>query len=156
MPEYSQGKIYKLVDSDDICLYVGSTVQSLDLRLYGHKYAYVYGVNLPLYRYIRSLGENGWVGISIHLVCEAPCNTLDELRQIEGGYIRLLKPICNRVIAGRDSKQYYIDNKDRIRQFYQDHKTRLIDYQKQYNLAHADHIRDYMRHYYKLKRLDAN
>ena len=169
MPEYSQGKIYKLVrnsksfqsvsqvDADDRCLYVGSTIQTLDMRLYGHKQAYVYGVNMPLYRYIRSLGdENGWVNIEIQLVCEAPCNTLDELRKIEGEYIRLLKPHCNRVIAGRNSKQYYLDNKDRIKQFYQDNKTRIIDYKKQYKLAHADHIRDYMQHYYKLKRLEVS
>lgn len=146
MPNYANGKIYKLIDGENQCLYVGSTVHSLERRLMCHKTACNYGIMMPLYRYIRSL-PNGWENIKIQLVCDAVCESLEHLRRIEGGYIRNIKPKCNRVIAGRTSVQYYQDNRIRIKQFYQDNKTRLIEYQKQYNHEHADHIREYMRTY---------
>jgi len=38
MPDFKQGKIYKIVDITSDKTYVGSTCQTLENRLSGHKY----------------------------------------------------------------------------------------------------------------------
>jgi predicted GIY-YIG superfamily endonuclease len=37
MPDYSNGKIYKLVSDKTAMIYIGSTTQDLNERLSGHK-----------------------------------------------------------------------------------------------------------------------
>ena len=68
----------------------------------------------------------------IELIETRSCKNKDELRKLEGHYIRSLDCV-NKCIPGRTSKQYYIDNKDTIKQsvkLYKDEHKKIISIRK--------------------------
>ena len=80
MPNYQEGKIYKIYNivNDDIC--VGSTTQKLCERISGHRRAINHPKkhHLPLYKAFR---EHGVDNFFIELIEKCLCNDVDELRK---------------------------------------------------------------------------
>ena len=103
MPNYQEGKIYKIYNtiSDDI--YVGSTTQKLCERMRDHrKCANVKAKqHYPLYKLFYEYGVGTFY---IELLGKCPCHDKEELGQKEGEYIRELRPSLNKVTAGRTKK----------------------------------------------------
>ena len=149
---YDRGKIYKIVCNVTGKIYVGSTTEpSLARRLAGHKTSYNF--------YLK--GKRGYVSsfeilknenYFIELICNASCNSRDELSAIEGTYIRELKCI-NKNIAGRTKKEYYTDNLDTLKKYRSDNAEKIKQYKienevknklydKQYRKEHADTIKE--------------
>jgi group I intron endonuclease len=92
MPNYGIGKIYKLVNSVDGKICIGSTCQTLAKRKGEHKrYATKY-VNRKVYQHLNSIG---WENVRIVLIENYACGSRDELRAREEYYIDLLKPSLN-------------------------------------------------------------
>ena len=56
MPNYQNGKIYKLVNDLDDQIYIGSTTQSLAVRKGGHKRDSRRHPNRKVYSYLNSIG----------------------------------------------------------------------------------------------------
>ena len=83
MTDYTQGKIYKIVGEDGV--YVGSTVQSLETRIYNHihnkKTSRVLLIDKPF---------------SFELIEDFPCNSKPELLARERYWIEELKSINKR------------------------------------------------------------
>jgi len=89
MPNYQNGKIYKLIDYTNDNIYIGSTTQTLsrrkskhitDSKNYGKKY------NNKLVKYSsHSIIQNG--NFDIILLQSFPCKNKDELRMKEQEYI---------------------------------------------------------------------
>ena len=141
MPNYQDGKIYKIVcNITDEC-YIGSTTEpTLARRLAGH---------VSTFKSWKNTGKGGNVtsydiidrgDYKIYLIENFPCNSRDELTAREGKIIRDYKIICdcvNRCIAGRTDKEYYQDNKDTIKnnvkQYKQDNKEKIKEYSKEYD-----------------------
>jgi len=119
--KYSRAKIYKIVCNVTGLVYIGSTCEpTLARRLAGHRRdfkAYLNG-KYPYVTSFKVLENNDFY---IELVKECPCNSKDQLMQIEGGYVRETECV-NKNIPGRTNKQYYKDN-----------KAKLIAGMKQYN-----------------------
>lgn len=158
--------IYAIVSIDTgKQIYIGSTTQSLSKRWSVHKNYCITSVEYPVYKYIR---DNGGIdNFSIELV-KILDFTLDEinqdktrckeiLRKEEGDIIRKLRfedglNILNKNVAGRTSKQYYIDNADtiikRMKQYYKDN----TDKRREYYQRNADKKREYQKEYYKSKK----
>ena len=121
---YDRGKIYKITCNVTGKIYVGSTTEpSLARRLTGHKTSYNYYLT----------GKRGYVSsfeilknenYFIELICNASCNSRDELSAFEGKYIRELKCV-NRCVPGRSQTQYYLDNLDKIKQYYKDNEDKI-------------------------------
>lgn len=158
---YNNGKIYKLVDYTNNNVYYGSTTQSLSKRLSSHKSKYKSYLN-GKYHFITSfiiLENNNY---DIFLVEKFPCEGKDELHQREGYYIS--NNICvNKIVVGRTSKQYYIDNKnlineqkkryydankDKFKQYYNDNKDLITEYKKQYREVNKDMLKEKNKQYY--------
>ncbi len=78
MPDYTKAKIYRLTCDDPELIYYGSTTLELSTRLYNHK-------KLVKKCSSQKLFEVG--GVEIELVLECPCESLQELREIEDTYI---------------------------------------------------------------------
>jgi group I intron endonuclease len=90
---YQNGKIYKLVNSNDPNeFYVGSTKNELRKRLHGHKEACKGGELSTVYQRMRELGPDDF---HIVLLEAWPCNSKDELRQREDHWIVQLQPKLN-------------------------------------------------------------
>jgi len=93
---YSKGKIYKLVNSVDDKIYVGSTCCVLSKRLYGHKKT---AKEIPHYGH-RHLNKIGWDKVRIILIENVNVETKDELIMREQHYIDTLKPKLNKQCEG--------------------------------------------------------
>lgn len=92
MSNYSNSKIYKLVNDVNDEIYVGSTASTLTKRLYGHKYSVKRGKTSKIYSFMRDLGLEHF---RIVLIEAFECKNKDELRKREQYYIDELKPCLN-------------------------------------------------------------
>ena len=93
MPDYSNGKIYKITNAVNNDIYVGSTVQTLEERMRLHKVkAKIY----PERKLYKRFFEIGFDNFTIELIEQYPCKNKDELETKEFEYIRMLKPVYNK------------------------------------------------------------
>ena len=130
MPDYKNGKIYKIESLSGGCVYYGSTtLKYLSTRMAIHRQSLKRGHNISSSKVLQ------YDDAKIYLVELYPCNMIDELLKREGWYIRNNECV-NKCIAGRTqkerSKQYYIDNKQAIQK-----------YKKQYRIDNKEKIREH-------------
>jgi len=144
MPDYSKGQIYTIRNrNDDAKIYVGSTIQPLYKRFYSHKIdsKRERQMNMLLYKEIN----NDWTNWYIELYENYPCYSKTELEKREGEVIRLIGTLNCR-IEGRDKKQYYIDNVDKIKEREKQYRIKNADKikerEKQYRIKNADKIKE--------------
>jgi hypothetical protein len=75
------------------------------------------------------------------------CNNRNELHQREGYYIRSLNCV-NKVVPCRTKKQYYIDNKEKVKQYAKHYYEKNYDKIKQYRIDNKDKINERNKQYY--------
>jgi hypothetical protein len=170
MPDYQKSKIYKLWSPSKNLVYYGSTTETISRRLSAHLYDYnKYNNNKTSSRYINSFKILECPDYKIELVELYPCNNRQQLCKKEGEYIRENECV-NHNVAGRTSKEYCIENPDKIKatqkKFYdnntekrnkyskeyivlwrQENADKIREYQKKYRDANADKIREYQKKY---------
>jgi hypothetical protein len=118
MPDYSKGKIYKIVSNQTKKIYIGSTVQHyLCDRLTSHKYGY---------KKWKKTNKNNFSCSSyliikyndakIILIEEYPCETKDQLKAREQFFIDTTKNCCNKYRANTtpEDRQKYLKEYRRI------------------------------------------
>lgn len=77
MPNYQNGKIYKIVSSETDLVYVGSTCQALSQRMGCHRSSTKAHIgNSPLHETMRELGSNAF---KIILIENYPCSDVSQL-----------------------------------------------------------------------------
>jgi len=110
MPDYANGKIYKIVGEDG-SVYYGSTTMCLKERMRKHRIS----KDTSAYQKIMSQMD-----CEIILVENYPCDSRKELEDREAWYIRE-SPCVNRCIPGRTGKdivayqkKYYEENREEI------------------------------------------
>ena len=144
MPDYKNGKIYKLWCPTNDLVYIGSTIEALHKRLYGHKR----NDNRCSSHLLIDTGDE----VRIELIEEYPCNSKMELNKKEGEWIRKIDCV-NKVIAGRTRKEYLKDNADlvkkRLKEYKIDHADEIKAQYKQYREDNADKIKAKKKEYYK-------
>ena len=120
MPDYSKGKIYKILNTIDDEIYIGSTLETLGQIMATHRAHVNCKPHYELYKHIHELGVSNFY---IELIENYPCNDIYELRAKEGHYIRE-QGTLNKVIAGRTNKEYHQEHreyyKDLGKQWYKD------------------------------------
>ena len=95
MPDYSNSKVYKLVNSIDSKIYVGSTSQPLCKRLAKHKSD---AKHKPQFVH-KHFNTIGWDTVRIILIESVECFNKEQLVQREQHHIDLYKPELNKVSA---------------------------------------------------------
>lgn len=139
MPNYQNGKIYKLVSNVDNEFYVGSTVQPLAKRKGSHVKDGKRRSDTLVYQHFNNIG---WDNVVIVLIENYPCNSKEELFSRERFYIEKLQPTLNRLIPIRT-----VEEKRTYQKEY--HQT---DEMKQkmhvYYLSNADQIKNRAKQYY--------
>jgi len=133
MPDYSKGKIYKLVGGG--LTYYGSTVNELRYRLKLHKAHFKQNINITS----KLLFETG-DEVKIFLVEKFPCADKMELNARERWYIEQ-NDCVNKVMPTRTQKQYYETNKGQIKQYYEDNKEKIKEQHKLYREVNKDKIK---------------
>jgi GIY-YIG catalytic domain-containing protein len=89
MNKYEKGKIYKITNTIDNEIYVGSTCKSLQTRFNEHRKT---KRKCKVHKHLESIC---WVNTSIELIENYPCYTQKELLIREDHYIQTLKPTLN-------------------------------------------------------------
>ena len=124
--DYSKSKIYKIVDNSTDNIYIGSTCQTLALRLAGHvqKYKAVLKDSSD-YTSSYEIIDNG--DYDIILLESYPCGSKDELLARERYYIDLLKPINKMKVPKYTdpNERVIMKNKFNLENYYKHHETNL-------------------------------
>ena len=129
---YKNGKIYSIRNYETDKYYIGSTCQTLTKRLSKHKSNYRDWQNNGK-KYVTSFEILKCNDCYIELLEEFPCENKNQLQKREGELIREHKLNCvNIVIPLRTDKEYYEDNKDKIKlykkEYYEDNKDKIKEY----------------------------
>ena len=103
MPDYKQGKIYKIVNDVNDIVYIGSTCGQLSKRMGGHRYDAI-NRSSALYVAMRTIGNEHF---KIVLMRNYPCKSQTELLAKEFNVTQKLliagKPLYNSMINGKHS-----------------------------------------------------
>lgn len=152
---FQNGKIYRLI-CDDGHYYIGSTINTLEYRLKGHKY--MHESTQKVYKYINSIG---WEYVKIELIENYPCANREELLIKEDFYICMVydDPLnlnTQRAFMSVDEKKeynrkYYEFNKEVItinnKIYYENNKDAIMEYHKEYNEINKDKVDQYHTDY---------
>jgi hypothetical protein len=139
--DYQKGKIYKLKCNDGH-YYIGSTIESLKNRFRRHKSASKTQTS-NAYKHINIIG---WDNVTIELLECYPCKTKDELQKKEDEYIKkhLEDPLC---LNEHRSYLTIDEDKEKKKQYYEEHKQETLEYQQQYREANKEKIQEYFVNY---------
>lgn len=96
MNRYHNGKIYKLVNTVDNRIYIGSTATELSKRLHQHKITARKEIERKVYRELNTIG---WEHVRIIQIEAFRCQTKQELIAREQYHMDLLKPELNKNAA---------------------------------------------------------
>ncbi len=120
MPDYTKGKIYRIIPTceyDDGDIYIGSTINLLAYRMGGHIAQYKHNAA----HFISSkllFDKYGCDKCKIELIEDYPCNNKQELLRREGEIILLTKCI-NKNVPGRtkseSSANWYLNNCEKVK-----------------------------------------
>ncbi len=149
MPNYKDGKIYKMVSPSGLT-YVGSTTQSLALRKGKHKGNYLRWKQGKKEKNVTSfrLFDEAVDDIDIVLLEEVKCDSKEQLHMRERHWIESLECV-NKVIPTRTSgeyhaKYYYPKNREKILEYHkvygEQNKEKILAYQKEYNENNKEKI----------------
>lgn len=141
---YGNAKIYR-IDCIDGHYYIGSTRNTLALRLLDHKKAARMHPDRQLYRHIIPLG---WTNIKLNLIEEYPCKSKQELNTREDYHIQQAiaanDKLClniNRAFVSSD------ELKEKQKEYREQNKERIDDYMAHYRLENAEKRQQYTREY---------
>lgn len=117
MPDYQNGKIYRIVCNVTGKQYIGSTTLSLSQRLAQHVQDYTkFCKNQSKYRYITSIEVIKNQDYDIILLEECKCDNKEQLHKRERYYIE--SNICvNRNVPQQTKKEWDIKNRLHIQQY---------------------------------------
>ena len=131
------GRAYAIRSHQTKDLYIGSTTQTLSMRMARHRCVYKRYLN-QAYHYVTSFEILQYESY-IELLFKGEFESKDELRKKEVEYIREMECV-NRCVAGRTQQEYYEENKESIAEYkhlhYEANKLHLVEKMKQYQQDH--------------------
>jgi len=147
--------VYQITNPSTDEIYIGSTYKNPEVRFQSHKYHYNNYINGNSNKKLTAfkLFENNCINICFVTTIESPVvNSIYELRSCEAKHIleakRFQLKLVNKNIPNRSLAQYYLDNKDKYKNYYENNKTKILDYQKSYNNTNKESIKIYHKQYY--------
>ena len=147
MCSYTDAKIYKITNSIDDEVYVGSTTQDLNKRLAKHCSNLRHQKTGKIYDHMRTHGVDAF---KIELIENFACNDQKELRLKEGEWIRKLGTL-NLKMAGRTPKQYRIEHAEFCKSWNKLWRMENKEYdamrKKKWTDANKEHVSEYHKNY---------
>ena len=141
--DLDNAKIYKIVDNTNSNVYIGSTCRTLKARLANHKYDYQRFLKGVYYntRSFEIIKNNDY---AIELLEDCQVKTKSELFARERYFIENTECV-NKYIPGRTYEEYYIDNKESKKAYYINNKERIKEYTKVHYIANKEKIKEYTK-----------
>jgi len=129
--DYKNGKIYRVICSATGRQYIGSTCSTLVKRLYNHKRKY------------NECMTKDFIEPKIFLIEDFPCDRKEQLLSRERFHIES-NDCVNKVIPTRTIKEYYEQNKKKIKEDHElwkkKNKLKIKEYHKQYRQDNKETI----------------
>ena len=151
MNKYTSGKIYQIVAPDG-SKYIGSTISTLTCRFGNHKRLYkAWKVGKQRNTSVFALFDvYGVEKCKIELIENYSCDSKKELEKREG-YIIKTTDCINKVIAGRTSEEYRVDNmeilREKFKDFYNKNREAQVNRVSQYYIENKDKVTKRMKIY---------
>ena len=161
MPDYTQGKIYKVWDNAYTECYIGSTVETLSSRMAKHRAQYKrWKANQAKFLTAFLLFDKfGVENCKVELLEHFPRACRSELEAREG-YHHRQHDCVNKQIAGRSHKEYLIEHREPIRNqrkgYYLRNKDALSVWQKQYRQHNKIKVQQTLHEWYDANRTAHN
>tara|TARA_B110000858_G_C17539910_1_gene353071 strand:+ start:112 stop:633 length:522 start_codon:yes stop_codon:yes gene_type:complete len=135
---YKKGQIYCVrCRYDDNLIYVGSTINMLSKRFWGHKR----NKECSLYQCVNGDWDNWY----IELYEDYSCNNKAELDKREGEITREIGTV-NKNIAGRNKKEYYNENKvvilEKKQKYRDDNRDKIRETNKIQDAKRSDYLKE--------------
>ena len=125
--DFSKGKIYVIKSLTSPEIYVGSTINTIDVRMTGHRNDWKNNECLGKQKdIVKDITE--WF---IELYEEYPCKNITELRRREGDIITLIGTL-NKNIAGQTKEEWYKKNEVKLKADQKIYYNNRIEYFKEY------------------------
>ena len=155
MNKYQFGKIYKITNTENSEVYVGSSTIDLDDRMIKHKnFAKKKPDVSNLYRLMNKIGVDKF---NIELIENCPCESQNELEKREGEIIKEIGTLNQQVVGRTDEekkelkKEYKKQNKDKINKKRNERrkenpektKEEYKKYSAQYRERHPEKIKEW-------------
>ena len=144
-----KAKIYQIKDNTNDNIYIGSTCGSLNQRLSRHKSDYKRFLK-GLFHNVKSFDILKNNNYKIELLENCEIKTKQELLERERYYIET-NECLNKNIPGRCDKQYYNDNKDKLKnrhkEYYDDNKDKIIIKKREYYEKNKDKLNNRHKEY---------
>ena len=130
MPDYSNSRIYKIVDNTNGNIYIGSTTQTLSRRLAKHRSEYQCFLENKNKNKITSFQIIQNSNYEIILLENMNCATKEQLHARERFYIE--NNVCvNKNIPTRTKKEYMKDYDEEHKQYNKEHKAKYYEKNKE-------------------------
>ena len=139
--KYQNGKIYKIFNTLNDEIYVGSTIQSLSHRMIKHRDDVKNDTKDYHTTISKLMKELGVEHFYIELLELYPCDNKGELGAREGFWIKEVGTV-NKHVMGRTRKQHYEDNKIAI-------QAKCKEYNIQYRIDNKEKIVAQNKDYYQ-------
>ena len=143
--KYLNGKIYRIWNTANDDVYVGSTCNPLFKRMSYHRGIATHPkyTHRALYKMMSEVGVDNF---RIELIEDHPCENKEQLRKREGFYIRQMGTL-NMKIEDRSRQEYNELNKEKKQeymiQYREDKKEQLLQQTKEYRENNKDKIKQY-------------
>ena len=148
MPGYQKGKIYKILNTIDNEIYVGSTCETLSQRMARHRSLCRRNNTSLIYKHMNQLGVEHFY---IELIEDCPCDRNEELIKREGEIIRSIGTLnkCGKINI-KDNPDYikhykaiwYERNIESAKEYYEQNKEHIIAKQKILNNKYYEQNKD--------------
>jgi|WetSurMetagenome_2_1015567.scaffolds.fasta_scaffold09542_3 hypothetical protein len=154
MPDYSLGKIYKIVSDQYELPYIGSTCNPyLSVRMANHRSDFKRHLHKSAH-YVSSFEILQYGDAKIILIENFPCKNKDELTQRERYYIENIECV-NKVIPGQTNKEWCEKNKDKEyekgKRWRNKNKEKLVKQRKEFYQTNKIRINKAHQEYCKKK-----
>ena len=141
--------VYVIKSDSTEKIYIGSTTNCIVKRYKSHLIDFKRYLNNKSKKYLSSYEILKYPDHFIDILEFLTTTDKKEIERVEGYYIRELSNICvNRNVAGRNKKEYKIDNIEKINQY---QKSYQQQYQPKYRLSHSNYQVNYKLKQTKLK-----
>lgn len=139
MVNYKNGKIYKIVNTINDDIYIGSTCDKLCKRMVAHRaVAKSYEGNSNVHITMRELGVDNF---KIILIESYPCESTEQLRSREDYWIKEMKAKLNirrAFLTEEETRQQHVQS---AKQYYHTNKQKVKDYHNEYNQTNKNIIK---------------
>lgn len=147
------GRVYKIINSDESIMYIGSTTQTLQQRWRMHKNNYrrwteSKGNNCSIFSYFK---EHGVDAFSIHLVSEHQLENRKQLCEFE--QLLIDRSVCvNQVRAHRSADQLKESVREASKRYNLNHREKRQTKAQEYRQANPEKIHEQRQQYYQEKK----